>query len=39
MTDKKTTEFTTDNVLKINDLCKSFGENQVLDEFNLELNF
>jgi phospholipid/cholesterol/gamma-HCH transport system ATP-binding protein len=37
MTDKKTTEFTTDNVLKINDLCKSFGENQVLDGFNLEL--
>ncbi|WP_291402124.1 ATP-binding cassette domain-containing protein [Daejeonella sp.] len=37
MTDKKTTEFTNDNVLKINDLCKSFGENQVLDEFNLEL--
>jgi phospholipid/cholesterol/gamma-HCH transport system ATP-binding protein len=24
-------------VLKINDLCKSFGENQVLDGFNLEL--
>jgi phospholipid/cholesterol/gamma-HCH transport system ATP-binding protein len=38
MTDKKTTAFTNDNVLKINDLCKSFGENQVLDNFNLELN-
>jgi phospholipid/cholesterol/gamma-HCH transport system ATP-binding protein len=37
MTDKKTTEFTNLNVLKINDLCKSFGENQVLDGFNLEL--
>jgi phospholipid/cholesterol/gamma-HCH transport system ATP-binding protein len=37
MTDKKSTEFTNDNVLKINDLCKSFGENQVLDDFNLEL--
>jgi len=37
MTDKKTIEFTNDNVLKIKDLCKSFGDNKVLDNFNLEL--
>ncbi|WP_395803507.1 ABC transporter ATP-binding protein [Daejeonella sp.] len=37
MTDKKTIEYTNDNVLKINDLCKSFGDNKVLDNFNLEL--
>lgn len=37
MTDKKTNGFINDNVLKINDLCKSFGENKVLNDFDLEL--
>jgi phospholipid/cholesterol/gamma-HCH transport system ATP-binding protein len=38
MTIKKVIELNSVKVLEIKDLCKSFGDNQVLNHFNLDLN-
>ena len=38
MTDHQLTDGPNDKVIKIDDLCKSFGDNQVLNHFNLDLN-